>query len=315
MIRALVLAAALLLPWAVEAQAPPPPKLLVVISVDQLSTNLFDEFRPQFSSGLARIAAGAVFRNGTSATTQQQSLGGLMKAHWTSSRTVAVSGEVARNPIPGPNPDQHWFWAGTRFQSDLANARAPAVVLKVNAAVAAALAQPRSSLEAPSFCQSRPHKSQLARAAGDALALSASPELDGDTLALAAGLVDEMQLGRRADPDMLAIELSATGNVIRSYGAGSEETCLQLTELDREIGDFLSLLDGRGIDYAVALDGIAPGQVPIAFWRPGFSGASINTAADTEDMIPTLASLIDLPLPAGLPGRCLEGTPAFCPER
>ena len=29
--------------------------------------------------------------------------------------------------------------------------------------------------------------------------------------------------------------------------------CLQLLELDRELGDFLALLDSRGIDYAVAL--------------------------------------------------------------
>ena len=29
--------------------------------------------------------------------------------------------------------------------------------------------------------------------------------------------------------------------------------CLQLTELDREIGDFLKVLDSRGIDYSVAL--------------------------------------------------------------
>jgi predicted AlkP superfamily pyrophosphatase or phosphodiesterase len=124
-----------------------------------------------------------------------------------------------------------------------------------------------------------------------------------------------MQLGRRADPDIVTIDLSATGNVSRSYGGGSEEMCLQLTELDREIGDFLSLLDSRGIDYAVALDGIADGPAPIAFWRPGFSGESVDTPADTIDMVPTLAALIELPLPPGLPGRCLEGTPAFCRER
>ena len=29
--------------------------------------------------------------------------------------------------------------------------------------------------------------------------------------------------------------------------------CLQLMELDREIGDFLGVLDSRGIDYEVAL--------------------------------------------------------------
>ena len=29
--------------------------------------------------------------------------------------------------------------------------------------------------------------------------------------------------------------------------------CLQMLELDREIGDFLSVLDDRGIDYEVTL--------------------------------------------------------------
>jgi hypothetical protein len=315
LIRALVLAAAALLSSPLAAQAPPPPKLLIVISIDQLSGASFDEYRPQFTGGLARIASGALFRNGSSREMKGQSLGELMKAHWPASRTVAVSGRPARDPIAGQNPDQHWFWAGTKFQSDLTNARVPAVVLRVNAAVAAALEQPRAPLDAPPFCQSRSRKSQLARGAGDATALAASPELDGDTLALAAGLVDEMQLGRRANPDMLTIGLSATGNVARSYGAGSEEMCLQLTELDREIGDFLLLLDKRGIDYAVALDGIAQGQAPIAFWRPGFSGASVDAAADLVDIVPTLATLVELPLPAGLPGRCLEGTPAFCRQR
>jgi predicted AlkP superfamily pyrophosphatase or phosphodiesterase len=46
------------------AQAPQPPKLIVVISVDQLGANLFDEYRPQFTAGLARLAGGTVFRNG-----------------------------------------------------------------------------------------------------------------------------------------------------------------------------------------------------------------------------------------------------------
>jgi len=315
LIRALLFAGAAIVSSPLAAQEPPPPKLLVVISVDQLSGGLFDEYRPQFTGGLARIASGTLFRRGSSSEPHGQSLGDLMKAHWPASRDVAVSGRPASDPIAGQNLDQHWFWAATSFQSELKTARVPPVVRKVNTAVAAALGQPRPPLDAPPFCQSKPGKTQLARAAGDAPALAASPELDGDTLALAAGLVDEMQLGRRADPDIVTIDLSGTGNVARSYGGGSEEMCLQLTELDREIGDFLSLLDSRGIDYAVALDGIADGPVPIAFWRPGFSGESVDTAADTVDMVPTLATLIELPLPPGLPGRCLEGTPAFCQQR
>src|SRR3954454_24917471 len=46
------------------AQAPTPPKLLVVISVDQFSADLWDEYRPQWSDGFARLAGGTVFRNG-----------------------------------------------------------------------------------------------------------------------------------------------------------------------------------------------------------------------------------------------------------
>src|SRR5690242_8977724 len=41
-----------------------PPKLLVVISVDQFSADLFDEYRPQFTGGLARLATGTAFHNG-----------------------------------------------------------------------------------------------------------------------------------------------------------------------------------------------------------------------------------------------------------
>src|SRR5215208_2646256 len=50
---------------ASTAQTPThPPKLLVVFSIDQFSADLFDEYRPQFRDGLARIASGTVFRNG-----------------------------------------------------------------------------------------------------------------------------------------------------------------------------------------------------------------------------------------------------------
>ena len=51
-------------PAAPAALKPAAPRLLVVISVDQLSADLFDEYRPHFTGGLARLASGAVFRNG-----------------------------------------------------------------------------------------------------------------------------------------------------------------------------------------------------------------------------------------------------------
>ena len=62
--RFMLAPAAALIASSVVAQTPPQPKLLVVISVDQFSADLFDEYRPQFTGGLARLASGTVFRNG-----------------------------------------------------------------------------------------------------------------------------------------------------------------------------------------------------------------------------------------------------------
>ncbi len=44
--------------------ATPPPKLIVMIAVDQFSADLFAEYRSHFTGGLARLASGAVFPSG-----------------------------------------------------------------------------------------------------------------------------------------------------------------------------------------------------------------------------------------------------------
>jgi predicted AlkP superfamily pyrophosphatase or phosphodiesterase len=59
-------------PLAAQDSPPPaatpaprtPPKLLVVISVDQFSADLFAEYRAQFTGGFARLMTGAVFPSG-----------------------------------------------------------------------------------------------------------------------------------------------------------------------------------------------------------------------------------------------------------
>ena len=303
------------------------PKLLVVISVDQFSADLFDEYRGQFRGGLARLASGTVFRNGyqSHATTETclghstiltgahparngivgnywidqsversdvtiycaedetvpgksslsyqvspkhllvPTLGELMKRQWPGSRSVAVAGkDRAAVMMGGQRPDQRWYWTGTRFETDL-GVGVPAVVAQVNALAAAGLGTDRAPLDAPAFCQAKAREipiagggkpvgaGRLARKAGDQAGFRASPEFDGDILALAAVLMDDMQLGKRAEPDVLAIGLSATDYVGHTYGTEGPEMCLQLLELDREIGDFLKVLDHRGINYAVAL--------------------------------------------------------------
>ena len=63
MIRRLIAFAALAA-TAATAQTPTKPKLLVVISVDQFSADLFAEYRAHFTGGLKRLSEGVVFPSG-----------------------------------------------------------------------------------------------------------------------------------------------------------------------------------------------------------------------------------------------------------
>jgi hypothetical protein len=344
-------AAAALFAFPALAQAPAsPPKLLVVIVVDQFSADLFDEYRPQFTGGLARLAGGTVFRNGyqshavtetcpghstiltgdrpartgivanqwidqsisradkrvycaedesapgTSSSHYRVSakhllvptLGEFMKHRWPGSRSVAVAGkDRSAVMLTGRAVDERWYWDGKSFVTDQNSAAMPLTVGRANTAIAAALAQPRPALEAPPLCQAKakavavPGGTHLvgtgnfARAANDGTAFEASPELDGDTLAVAAGLVQEMKLGVGRDPDLLAVGLSATDHVGHTYGTEGQEMCLNLLELDRELGDFFDQLDSRHLDYAVVLTADHGGKdLPERERLAGVSGAA-----------------------------------------
>jgi len=58
------LAAALSTAFAAQAQTKPDPKLVVVISIDQFSANLYAQHRPEFVGGLATLSQGIVYPNG-----------------------------------------------------------------------------------------------------------------------------------------------------------------------------------------------------------------------------------------------------------
>lgn len=68
LIRRIAASAAMLIAAPAAAQVAPapqqPPRLVVVISVDQFSADLFAEYRAQFQGGLARMASGVVFPSG-----------------------------------------------------------------------------------------------------------------------------------------------------------------------------------------------------------------------------------------------------------
>ncbi len=364
-------------------QLPPgAPRLLIIFSIDQFSADLFDEYRPQFADGLARIASGTVFRNGyqSHAATETcpghstiltgdhpsrtgiianvwidqavkrsdvsvycvededvsgssslvyevspkhllvPTLGELMKARWPGSRNVAVSGkDRAAVMMTGHNADQRWYWTGQKFETDLTGVAVPQVIGRANSTISAALAQPREALVPPPLCQAKARvipvegggkpvgAGQFARAAGDVNSYRASPELDAGTLALAAGLIDEMQLGRGASPDLLAISLSGTDYVGHAYGTEGEEMCLQLLELDRDIGGFLAVLDSRGIDYAIALTADHGGKdIPE---RQRLSG--VGDAARVDPDLSAAAMGKKLTAQLGLTGPGLLGESSF----
>lgn len=328
-LKLLVAALAATIGTSLSAQpAAQPPRLIVAISVDQFSADLWDEYRPHFTAGLARLGSGVSFRNGyqshNSTETcpghstiltgshpsrtgiianiwydlgQQRSdkavycaedervpgssslsytvsplhlmvptLGEWLKRQRPGSRNIAVAGkDRAAVMMTGQKPDQRWYWASNKFVTDLKGVTVPQTLTRANAAIATALLETRQPLQSTPFCQSKAKSVPIegggkpvgdgafARKSGDAAGFRASPELDGDTLAIAAGLVEEMQLGRGADPDVLAISLSATDYVGHSYGTEGQEMCLQMLALDRELGDFFAFLDSRGIDYSVVL--------------------------------------------------------------
>jgi hypothetical protein len=327
------LLAASLLGTAASAAAQPQvprarPKLVVAISVDQLSSDLFEAYRPHFTRGLKRLSGGTVFRNGYQAHAASETcpghstiltgshpartgiiannwfdptlagdkkvycaedvarrpapvngragytvsathlkvptLGDSMKAATPATRVVSVSGkDRAAVMLAGRSADQVFWWSGSGFTSNM-TARPAASVAQVNEAVAGVLARPRAALVPPPVCEGKarpitlPGGRQLntvrfARAAGDAAAFRNSPEVDGATLALAAGMTRELGLGRGAATDVLAIGLSATDFIGHAYGSGGIEQCLNIMSLDRDLGDFMGVLDRLGVDYQVVL--------------------------------------------------------------
>ena len=332
MIRRFAALALAVLPATLFAQPAPPPKLIVVISVDQFSADLFAEYRAHWSSGMKRLADGVVFPSGyqSHAATETcpghstiltgahpartgiianswinqsdgranpdvycaedeskapssksgiyvpspvhllvPTLGERMKAANPSSRVVSVAGkDRAAIMMGGRKTDQIWFLRPTDFAkfetlSDHGSP-APAAVVKANAEIEAALAQPMAPYQLSPFCRTRARSISIgsnksvgtggfSRDAGDKKLFRASPESDAVTLDLASDLIAEMGLGKGRATDLIAIGVSATDVVGHTYGTEGSEMCLQLEALDLGLGKFFDKLDKAKIDYIVVL--------------------------------------------------------------
>ena len=346
---------------------PPParraPKLIVAISVDQLSSDLWDEYRPTVHRRAG--AAGArdrSIRNGyqghaatetcpghstiltgsrpartgiiakagstsrrraptrrsiaprTSACPARSStsytvspvhlkvadLGELMKRAVPASRNVAVAGKDRSAVMMGGHvADQRWYWNGKTFVTDLQRRGGPAQPRRgqrrrrrADRRAAGRRCDPPPLVRrqvarraASKAAASRSAAGAFARAAGDASAFRASPAFDGATLALAAGLFQEMQLGRGhrdRHPRRSAWRrpiMSATATA--PAGRRCACNCCRSTATSA-ISSACST--ARGVDYAVVADRRS--------WRAGHSRAAARSkgVADAARVDPALAA-------------------------
>ena len=244
-----------------------------------------------------------------------QTLGEILKSRNPQSQHVAVAGkDRSAVMMSGRNVDQRWYWEGQQFATDRTGP-APRSLAAANAAFAAALAAPREALDPPPYCAGKARAfatlpsgptvgtGRFARAAGDARAFRASPELDGATLAVAAALIQELRLGADTAPDLLSIGLAATDYVGHSFGTQGSEMCLQMFALDRELGDFFALLDRQGLDYAVMLTSDHGGQdIPERLREQGMADA-----ARAEPLLSATEMGRQIGQKLGLQGRVLLG--------
>ena len=333
----LAAAAALLLAAPVAAQTAPvprtPPRLVLAISVDQLSADLFAQYRNRFTRGFARLLNGAVFpsayqshaatetcpghstiltgyrpdKTGIIANTwvdqrapradkqvycaedesvpgsthtnytvadshlKVPTLGERMKAANPASRVVSVAGKDRAAVMMGGHRDKIdaiWWWQDQKNKPEKTfvtypGRAEPAVVTRAKQTVAALIAAPQAALPLPGWCKPLDQPitvgtqtlgtGRFEREAGNASAFKASPASDAAVLALAAGLIQDMELGKRAAPDLIAVGLSATDYIGHATGTQGTEMCIQMAQLDQALGSFFDVLDSWGLDYQVML--------------------------------------------------------------
>lgn len=307
------------------AEEKAPPKLVVAVSVDQFSADLFAEYRRHFTGGLARLQEGAVFpsafqshaatetcpghstlltgvrpaRNGIIANNwydlslsraekrvycaederdpasssskpvvsavhlKVPTLGEYMKRQWPGSRNVAVSAKDRAVVMMGGHRIDAGYWFTNGVWDTFKGLDLPPLVAADSKAMGAAIAKGAKAYAVPKWCQPllrtvKVGDRQLGAgtfpmAAKDTTAFRVSPRLDAAMLNLAGKLVDDLQLGRKGEPDLLSVSLSATDYIGHDVGNQGAEMCVQMYQLDQALGAFFAKLDKAKLDYVVML--------------------------------------------------------------
>ncbi|MEO7655526.1 MAG: hypothetical protein ABIS23_07570 [Sphingomicrobium sp.] len=300
-----------------------PPALTLLIHVEGLSSALLDRYRGGFSGGLARISGGTALTIAAGSTpifADSHSLARPLKAKRPGSRMLVVAGSNASlAALADSGADQRWLFVGTAFQQQTAGPPPP-VAAAANVAIARAITSAQRPLVAPPSCAApplSPSARRFERAANDAASYRASPQMDGGTLAFAAAIVRDLGYGATSrNADVAVIGLGATAAVASAHGDASQDLCLSLLSLDRDLGDYFAFLDRSKVDYAVVLAGSGSGPAPLLFWRNGWTPATIAGPVSASDLVPTVAAMLGAPIATAGEGSCLENVPGVvCPTR
>jgi predicted AlkP superfamily pyrophosphatase or phosphodiesterase len=310
------------------------PKLVVAISVDQFSADLFSEYRSSFTGGLNRLASGVVFPSGyqshaatetcpghsTIMTGVHSGRAGIIGNNWIDlsikrddktvycaederiagtsfgditaamqgdyvasawhllvptlgerlkkispkSRNVAVAGkDRAALMMGGKQVDEIYWWKGKGF-STLEGRKTLPSVAALNKAIGEQIDKARPAYAIPAQCVAHSAKIMhgdgksvgdyaFQRPEGGASIYRGSPDFDGSILAAASAVINEMKLGQGEATDVISVGLSATDYIGHAFGTEGLEMCIQMSELDRSLGEFFDILDSENIDYVVML--------------------------------------------------------------
>lgn len=268
--------------------APPRPTLVVAISVDQLSADLFAQYRSSFRGGFARLATGVVFPSAYHAHAATETcpghatlLTGMFPAH---------SGIIGNDwyDLDAPRADKRIYCvederapgsSSRRYSVSLAHLRVPVLGDRMKQAdpatrVYAVAGKDRGATtmgghqaDQSWWWRDGGFVSYAGRASHGVVdgvnaklpqdipsaALRSRVTLDEATLDVAAGFVERDGLGRGKATDLLAVSLSVTDYVGHSHGTGGPEMRDQLVALDAALGRFFERLDATGVTYAVML--------------------------------------------------------------
>jgi predicted AlkP superfamily pyrophosphatase or phosphodiesterase len=191
-------------------------------------------------------------------------LGERLKEKSPASRNVAVAGkDRAALMMGGKNVDEIYWWKGKGLATQEGRKTLPSVAA-LNAAIAEQIDKARPAYATPAQCVA--HSARIMhgdgksvgdyafqRPEGAASIYRASPDFDHSILGAATAMINEMQLGQGEATDVISIGLSATDYIGHAFGTEGLEMCIQMSELDRSLGQFFDILDREGIDYVVML--------------------------------------------------------------